>query len=332
MTSRLQLKSIDTPVVYHREYEYDFPPKEEVTDSFLSECLRVSQVALPFLSLYSSLGQPISVMLGFSRVTFSFFQMIDALVCGDAKVIGRTVLEVAIATTALVCSILAHPLGMLVTTSHDMIRNILQLVQALQVKDYKKAAEIGIHLLNNALYLGCFFAGSIEMSIASIGSQIFLGIYHSCDEFRKGNYLEGFGHILMAGVRGKQMHGQVRMLQCQQAALKIIAESVDPNQEKSVISKASNISGTASEQARVTYVVALVEKDGLRFHVADYPGGLRVITEIDDGPGYQGIYENGRWMSGSRSSICYWDYCVHQHQDVRVYSFEDRQIIVTERP
>ena len=234
MAALSRTQEISTPVVYHREYENDLPKKGEVVNPFLSQCLRVTQVALPFLSLYKPLGQPLSIVLGSTRVISSVAQMINAISSGDACAAGKrkSVLEVAIATTALALSIFVHPLGMLFTTTHDMIMNLFQLVQAMEDGDYAKAAEIGLHLVNNALYFGCFFAGSLEWSIASIGMQMFLGLYHSCDEFKKGNYLEGFGHLLMVGVRGTQMQ---KMLADAQAIDQ--AHPVSPKTHEATIQK-----------------------------------------------------------------------------------------------
>ena len=148
---------ISNPATYYREYENDLPKKDEVNNPFLRECLRLTQVALPFISLYKPLSQPLSILLGSTRVISSVSQMINSISSEDSCAIRKTALETAIAVTALACSILAHPLGMLVTTSHDMIMNVMQLVQAIQNEDYKRATEIGLHLVNNALYLGCFF-------------------------------------------------------------------------------------------------------------------------------------------------------------------------------
>jgi hypothetical protein len=207
-----QVKEIFTPVVYHREYANDFSKKDDVKNQILRQALRVTQIALPFITLYRPLGKPVSIVLGSTRVISLVKEMISAISSKDSTRVGKTALEVAIASTALACSILAHPLGMMVTTAHDMVINVVQLTEAIQAQDYKKAAEMGLHLMNNALYLGCFFAGSLEWSVASIGMQIFLGLYHSCDEFKKGNYLEGGGHFLMAGIRGKQLYDQVGRL------------------------------------------------------------------------------------------------------------------------
>ncbi|MDP1609259.1 MAG: hypothetical protein Q8L98_08120 [Chlamydiales bacterium] len=251
MNSIIEIKKIHEPAIYHRDYENDFPKKDEVKNKVFSQCLRVTQVALPFISLYKPLGQPLSVVLGSARVISSVAQMVDAISSKDSNAIRKTVIETAIATTALACSIFAHPLGMIVSTAHDMVTNVTELIQAVQNKDYKRAAEIGLHLTNNALYLGCFFAGSLEWSIASIGFQIFLGIYNSCDELKKGNYFEGCGHMLMAGIHGKQMHDQIQLLQFQKKIEKILLTLKSQINENASNASETTIKSSTSKEIRI---------------------------------------------------------------------------------
>ncbi len=270
MIQNLQTKAISTPSVYHREYENDLPKPNEVTDNTLSQFLRVTQVALPFISLYKPLGQPLSIVLGSTRVISTVAQMIEAISSKDANAIGKKVLEVAIASTALACSILAHPLGMIVTTAHDMVINVSQLIQAFYDQDYKKAAEVGLHLLNNALYLGSFAFGSLQWSIASIGMQVFIGFYHSCDEFKKGNYLEGCGHLLMAGIRGKQMYGQVQALKLQNNLEKMLA-AYKTQLLKETSSNATDANdGINQETLHKTKVLAEIKLNESADEIAEY--------------------------------------------------------------
>lgn len=210
------------PVYYHHEFENDFPKEDEVGNRISGQCIRITQAALPFFSLYKPLNQSLSIVLGATRVVSSLSKMVEAIGSKDTNAIGKSVLEVSIVSTALCCSILAHPLGMVTTTAHDMMTNVIQLIEALQNKDYQKAADVGLHLTNNALYFGCFLAGSLEWSIASIGFQIFLGLYSSCEEFKKGNYLESCSHLIMSGMRGKQIYEQIQVIQHQRKVENIL--------------------------------------------------------------------------------------------------------------
>ena len=78
--------------------------------------------------------------------------------------------------------------------------------------EYQKSTEDCLNIVNNALYLILFLDGGLEFAIASLAMQILIGIYHSQDEFRKGNYLEAAGHLGMAMIRGNQLARQIEML------------------------------------------------------------------------------------------------------------------------
>ena len=288
MDQEKSIKNIITPQIYHREYVNDLP--KQINTPVFQQCLRITQIALPFISLYKPLGQPLSIAMGSVRVVTSFAQMASAIASKDPNAIGKTVLETAIAATALACSILAHPLGMVVTTAHDMITNVTQLIGALQSEDYQKAAEIGLHLMNNALYLGCFVTGSLEWSIASIGCQIFLGLYSSIDAFKNGNYLEGCGHVLMAGIRGKQMHEQVHALQMQKKFEKALSEV-----PKKKVTNSAPLHGSDEEKQKLlqTQLYDAVQKRNVALAESLIRQGARV--DLRDEKGYDALYYAVSW-------------------------------------
>ncbi len=243
-----QIQNITRTRPYHRNSDRApshprFLETEEARRSF-SQCLSVAQAVLPFIRLYKPLGQPLSIALGSTRVICSTFRFINEIKTrdyetegkpGNYETEGKYALDMAVSIAALACSIFAHPLGMLAITSLDMRANVMQLNSAIQKKDYKNAAESGLHLTNNVLYLGCIFAGSLEWSIALLGAQTFLGLYHSCDEFKKGNYLEGCGHMAMAGIRGKQLYDQARTLQSMQTSCKALPPEHQEFRERDAI-------------------------------------------------------------------------------------------------
>jgi hypothetical protein len=103
------------------------------------------------------------------------------------------------------CAFFALPLGMLVTTCHDLAMNCIQLHQAWKENDSAKAREVGLQILNNAIYLGLFFTASLEVLVASLAFQVLVGLYQTSDEFRKGKYLEVGAGLLMVAVRMNQM-------------------------------------------------------------------------------------------------------------------------------
>lgn len=207
-----EVKFLEQPSFYHRQYENDFGNKDVHEKGFFNQALRVTQVALPFLSLYKPISQPLTIVLGAARTVSCVSQLIEAIKKGERTKIAFAMLQTALTVASLACTIFVHPLGMLISTGHDLMLNIIQLIEAIQKEDYKKALEVGAQILNNCLYLALFFTSAPEILIVSTGVQILLGLYQSHEDFNKGNYLEGIGHLLMAGIRTHQLHSQVMEL------------------------------------------------------------------------------------------------------------------------
>ncbi len=205
---------ISEPPYYHREYTNDVP-KDKNADkgSWVNIAQRVGMTALPFLSLYKPLSFPISLAMGGLRTYSCASQLFAMIQSGNTEQIPYHVLQTTIAVIALAGTIFAHPVGMLITTGHDLITDVIRLTDHLRKGEYQQAMECCFSIINNALYLSLFLHGSLELAIASLAIQILLGLYSSRAEFLKGNYIEAIGQLGMSLVRGNQLVGQVKMLQ-----------------------------------------------------------------------------------------------------------------------
>ena len=211
-------KKIDEPFYFHREYKNDIHQteqqgNEEASASWLQLSQRIAFASLPFFSLYKPFSMPIALVMGSVRVYSSASELYSLIQEGDTQKISKGVIQTAIAVTALAGTILAHPIGMLVTTGQDIVIDCGYVIHHLNEGDYKKAAERTASLVNNALYLSLFVAGSLELSIASVTVQVLLGAYNSSEDFQKGRWIEGSAHILMAAIRTNQLRGQIQALQ-----------------------------------------------------------------------------------------------------------------------
>jgi hypothetical protein len=205
---------LDEPVYYHREYKNDASgPKFDET--WIDQCKRVGFVALPFVSLYKPLSLPLSLAMGGLRTVTSVTTLIESINAGQAVNISLAVVQTGIAVIALASTLFAHPLGMVISTAHDLVIEVNHLIINLASGncDYEKAIGSCLGIINNALYLSLFLDGGLELAIASLAMQILIGLYHSVGEFSNGNYLEGGGHLVMAMVRGAQLAGQASLLQ-----------------------------------------------------------------------------------------------------------------------
>lgn len=205
------------PVYYHREYAHDVG-EQSSKNSRLDQSKRVAGVALTFLSLYKPFSFPISLGMGAVRSWTCIVQLCSSIEQGNPRAASYQLLQTAIAIIALAGTIFAHPLGMLITTGHDVIFELSSLVCHLEVGEYRQAAESCLSIVNNLLYLALMVNGGWELVIISLAAQILLGIYHSQAEFRKGNYLEGTGHLLITMVRGGQLVGPVQRWEARREA------------------------------------------------------------------------------------------------------------------
>lgn len=197
------------PPYYHREYENDLPQQEAPLYQ------RVALVALPFLSLYKPLSLPIALGMGAARVYTTSHQLVSDIRSGDRRQIAFAVLQTTIAVIALAATIFTHPIGMIITTSQDILFELCALTQALQRKDWEAALVSLTKIINNAFYLALICRGGLELSIVSLALQAITLVVLSYEEFKEGHLLEGCGNLLMAAVRLHQGYSQFKILQRQ---------------------------------------------------------------------------------------------------------------------
>lgn len=200
------------PPYYHREYSNDINiPQQESSNIYK----RVTLVALPFLSFYKPLSFPISLGMGATRIFTVSNQLMSDIQSGNYKTICFSVLQTAIAIVALASTIFSHPIGMILTTSQDIIFELSDLIQSLQKGDLEASLVSLTKIINNAFYLALICHGGLELSIASFATQAITLIISSRDEFKKGHVLEGCGNLLMAAIRVNQSYSQFKLLQRQ---------------------------------------------------------------------------------------------------------------------
>lgn len=198
-------------------------------------CQRVANVALPFLAMYKPFGLAMGVGSGAMKVFANVSNLTTAIKTGDTKGITFQAIQTAIAVASLASTLIAHPLGMLITTVNDVALDTFHMVKFIQAGEYQKATEKGFSILSNAVYLSVMLGGGLELSIASVALQILNGIYQSRTEFMKGNYIEALGHVAMVGIKSHQMAGQIQILHSKwkfEGLLKELAEKQKAQEAK----------------------------------------------------------------------------------------------------
>jgi len=190
--------TIQEPLYFHRDYSYDIEKPAQP-----SLYTRVALASLPFLSLYKPFSFPLSLGLGSLRLCTSLSHLRKAE--NKNTLISYYFLQTTISVMALAGTLIAHPLGMLISTGNDLCLDLFKLLSSFQEGNFTLSLELLSHVLNHSLYLTLFFHAGLEILIASLATQILLAAYHSQKEFNKGNHLEAFGHLAMAGIRGGQV-------------------------------------------------------------------------------------------------------------------------------
>lgn len=342
MSSVLKIAPRDLPY-FHRDFVNDVSvPKQDVNDqSWSNLAQRVAFASLPFFSLYNPLAFSVAVTMGSVRVFTSISELYERIQQHNAQQISVSVLNTLIAVVALAGTALFHPVGMIVTTGQDLLIGCRQLFIELKAQKYKAALERIASIVNNALYLGLYAVGSIELSIASLAFQAVLGLYHSSDDFRNGRWIEGSAHMLMSIFRVKQTVGQVGLIKVRDECMRTlrthltnssqITEEVKNNAgEDKVYVTPEKMVATATKASKYleTYNVYHQTINGFSFHIADYTIGERVVTCLN-GPlrGRQLIGVNGVIVSESYNAVWYSDYFFHRHTGGTVTSWSNRQVV-----
>lgn len=213
---------------YHRGYRNDTIQSDSSRD-WLCQAERAAFAALPFVTLNKSMSFPVSLGLGTLRTWTTATQFVESYSRGGGtKEAGYHFLQTAIAVASLAGTIFAHPLGMLMTTLHDLTIESCHLIDHLQAGKREKALESCITLLNHGLYLATMCSGAPEFLIVSLAFQVLSSVYQSQSEFREGRWIEASSHMLMAFARGKQLDDAIKALDLKWKILALQKKSEEP--------------------------------------------------------------------------------------------------------
>ncbi len=123
---------------------------------------------------------------------------------------GRGLVELAIVISTLAF----YPLGMMLSTSLDLINEIQEFVQHTQT-DTCTTADVALFLyrtLTHALRLGTILCAAPEMLVAFTAFQIFLEMGQAYQEYKQERYIEAVSKIGLALIRGYQVAPQIKQI------------------------------------------------------------------------------------------------------------------------
>ncbi len=191
------MATINDPVAYfHRNYNNDLPE----TFPHIDIVKRAATAGLPLITyLAPSLSKPLALGLGSLRSVSSLFELVSAAEADDTPGAAYAAVNTVIAITSVVSTVLAHPLGMIVTTGHDIGIEIYKIA----TKD-GLTLENSLNILNNVLYLAMLVDGGMKLILLSFAMQIIQGMFSAHAEYQKGHWIEAAGQVALSCVRGYQ--------------------------------------------------------------------------------------------------------------------------------
>jgi len=193
----------EIPYLYRQKADLEDIP----TSSQASELVkRVAAASIPFFCLYKPIGRTLTLVLDTTKAVICISELASATTEKDGKKIAFATLRTALAAAAIAGTFFRHPLGIAITTIHDILINAHEIQKAIHEKNTQKALENLFHLVNSTLYLTILIKGSTDLILLSFLFQMLLESYQGYKELTKedAKYIEGCSKLLLAGVRGYQ--------------------------------------------------------------------------------------------------------------------------------
>ncbi|MDX8430633.1 MAG: hypothetical protein SNF33_02335 [Candidatus Algichlamydia australiensis] len=190
---------------YHRQYSNDFP--DEKTNYYFKQAARYTQVALPFISLYSPAGKAISLFSGSTRLGTHLYEIKSAK---DRKTCAYELFQVAVSVSALLNSLTNLTVGLYITTGLDLATNVYHLGQDLWEQDYEKARDEMFQMVGSAIYAAMFVTNSTNVILAFFVYHALLNLWEARKEYEKGRCPEAIAKLAMAMIRARQANALYR--------------------------------------------------------------------------------------------------------------------------
>ena len=197
-----------TPPYYHRQYEQDLPQDKE-SSSYTEVAKRTAHIALPFLSLYQPFGRALSLTMGSARVLTNG---VGVAYSDNLHTFANQVMQVGLATLALVGTLYNFTLGLYLTTGVDLFTNFVKILERLHQLEYKQAGEELLQALSSGMYLAIMMTGSLEVILTSLLIQAMVSFIQAREEWSEGRMPEAMAKTLMGMIRLYQADQQLGLI------------------------------------------------------------------------------------------------------------------------
>lgn len=189
-------------IYYHREYKNDFSAAS--TDKIKKIFYKIIIASLPILALNLSLKSTISLITGFSR-SYTHINLLSQQIV-ENKLICYPLLSTAISVLSLACSIIELPTGMIITTSHDIIVEIFNLLEHIENKNEMKILGSFLSLMNNGCHLCLLIHATGTLLTVGLCIQVGSELYKIVQNALSEDYIEASSHTVLGAARGSQLY------------------------------------------------------------------------------------------------------------------------------
>lgn len=183
-------------IFFHRDYENDLPKPEHLQTHLIFSNFNYEKVcsiysaALPLLCFWKPVNHLLTVTSNGLRGLSCSAALIQSIQKGDKAEISLSLFNLAMSISAIAGMVFFNPLGMVITTCHDISLNSYHIYRAFDEKDSKKFDKQATQLANNCLQLLTIVYGGITLQIGSRVMRIVLTGYLATEDYKEGNHIE----------------------------------------------------------------------------------------------------------------------------------------------
>ncbi len=284
------LHIINEPPFYQRNCEQDLPSVEKE-----SNIQRFANIALPYICLYNPAAKAISLGMGTLRCGSRVYETHTAW--RGNKTWALPMAQTAFALASLAITFFHFRLGLLATTSIDMVFSAAQIYSALQAGDKTKAFQHALQTLSSAAYLSIILTSTLEYILLSVLIQATAQFVQACLEYKKDRKPEALAKLVLALIYAARAPGYMALIRQRNELLALhkfgnLLSSIQKSRrvQHLIFSPLSNLS-TQIEEKRVT----LQDVDGKSYnfgsHFHGYGKGLVKGMNLI---GWSSFDENGK--------------------------------------
>lgn len=200
-------------------------------DEIIAKAKRATTVALPLLTFYKPLNFPLALVFGGLRTVTSLSNLAIDMQKKKFDKMPKDLIDSAVVTISFVSTFFFHPIGIATLAGYDLISEIRYLIKNPDTTNHERLIKKCLNIISNTLFLSLVIAGGVEMTLAFCAFQILTGLYLARDEYKKRNYIEAAGHLLLSLIQLHPLSKAVKQLKTTSLPLNSLAATTVSRRE-----------------------------------------------------------------------------------------------------